>query len=93
MSSPHEAMAEAFDRYLLAIIKEGRKTVVDDDGNESTVPLMAADLNVIRQRLKDCGITSSATPASPIANIVAEMRRRSMSIEDMDGDEPAFRSA
>jgi len=93
MNGPHEAMADAFDRYLLSIIKEGRKTVVDDDGNESTTPLMAADLNVIRQRLKDCGITSTAAPASPIGNIVAEMKKRSIRIEDMDGDEPAFRSA
>lgn len=90
MTNPHEIMAAAFDEYLLRLVREGRKTVVDDDGNEAVVPLNAADLNVVRQRLKDCGITSTAAPASPIANIVAEMRKQKLRIEEMDGDEPAF---
>ena len=90
MSNPHDLMASAFDNYLLTLVREQRKTVVDDNGVEAQVPLSAADLNVIRQRLKDCGITSTAAPASPIANIVAEMRKRQLKIEDMDADEPAF---
>lgn len=90
MTNPQELMANAFDQYLLTLVKEQRKTVVDDDGHESQVPLTAADLNVIRQRLKDCGVTSLATPSSPIANIVSEMQKRRLSIESNDADEPAF---
>lgn len=90
MTNQHELMAHAFDQYLLTIVKEQRKTVVDDNGNEAQVPLTAADLNVIRQRLKDCGITSLATPTSPIANIVAEMKKRQLSIDPNDANEPAF---
>jgi len=70
-----EQMGDRFDEMLLSMLQEGRETM-DRDGNVVKVQPTSADLNVIRQRLKDCGITSVPTEESPIANIVAEMAKR-----------------
>jgi hypothetical protein len=59
---PLQAAAEAFDNLLLKIVTEGQ-TVVDDEGNVQKVDPTAAMMNVIRQRLKDAGI-SGASPQS-----------------------------
>ena len=64
-----ETMADEFDKQLLNVLKKGRQ-IMDKEGNVQQVEPTAADLNVIRQRLKDCGITSMATQGSPIGNIV-----------------------
>ena len=78
-----ETMADEFDKQLLNVLKKGRQ-IMDKDGNLETVEPSAADLNVIRQRLKDCGITSMATQGSPIGNIVEEMRKRKLRMPDLD---------
>jgi len=70
-----ENMGDRFDEMLLSMLEDGRETM-DRDGNIVKVQPTSADLNVIRQRLKDCGITSVPTEDSPIANIVAEMAKR-----------------
>jgi hypothetical protein len=51
--------AEAFDAILLKIVTEGQ-TVLDDEGNVQKIDPTAATLNVIRQRLKDAGISGTA---------------------------------
>ena len=78
-----EEMAGEFDKLLLSVLKQGRQ-IMDKEGNPQTVEASAADLNVIRQRLKDCGITSMATQGSPIGNIVEEMRKRKLKMPDLD---------
>jgi len=79
MSDVIRDMADQFDRALLKVLKDGR-TVVGSDGEEKVIDATAADLNVIRQRLKDCGMTVMAEESSPIKNIVDEMRRRQLRI-------------
>jgi hypothetical protein len=70
-----ENMGDRFDEMLLDMLQNGRETM-DRDGNLVRVQPTSADLNVIRQRLKDCGMTSVPVEDSPIANIVAEMAKR-----------------
>ena len=76
-------MSEIYDAHLLQVLEEGRE-VVNKDGDIERIKPTAADLNVIRQRLKDCGITSAPTATNPIGNIVAEMTRRGMQMPDLD---------
>ena len=83
-----EKMSDAFDSELLKILQEGRE-VVTKEGEVVKVGASAADLNVIRQRLKDCGITVGATTNNPVGNIVAEMQRRGMSLPELDGADDA----
>lgn len=80
-----ENMGDRFDEMLLSMLEEGRETM-DRDGNIVKVQPTSADLNVIRQRLKDCGITSVPTEDSPIANIVAEMAKRRLPELNDDSD-------
>jgi hypothetical protein len=80
-----ENMGDRFDEMLLNMLEEGRETM-DRDGNIVRVQPTSADLNVIRQRLKDCGITSVPTEDSPIANIVAEMAKRRLPELNDDSD-------
>ena len=88
MSDTLETMGNEFDSHLLGVLKKGRQ-VMDKDGNIQTIEASAADLNVIRQRLKDCGITSMATSGSPIGNIVEEMRKRNLKMPEVDNSEDA----
>ena len=83
-----ESMSDQFDQHLLSILQEGRE-IVTKDGEVQKVQPTAADLNVIRQRLKDCGITVGATTSNPIGNIVAEMQRRGMSLPELDQSDDA----
>lgn len=56
-----------FDRRLLELLKKGRPSispstglaVLDDNGEPVYTPASAADLSVIRGRLRDCGATES----------------------------------
>ena len=79
--SLHQDISELFDSALLDMLKNGRE-MVTEDGTRERVPISAADLNIIRQRLKDCGITAVATEENPIGNIVAEMKARGMTIHN-----------
>lgn len=88
MSSELEGMANLYDDYLLMLLKNGR-TVVNDNGDIVQVPLSASDLNVIRQRLKDCGITAIPTNSNPIGHIVEEMQRRGRKLPALDDSEDA----
>lgn len=83
-----EKMSEAFDQALLKILKDGRE-VINRDGDTARVEATAADLNVVRQRLKDCGITAMPTASNPIGNIVAEMQMRGLSMPEVDDGEDA----
>ncbi|MEE2887526.1 MAG: hypothetical protein VX951_08850 [Planctomycetota bacterium] len=78
-----ETLGDEFDRRLLKILREGRQ-VISREGDVQEVEASAADLNVIRQRLKDCGITAVPVEASPIGNIVAEMNKRRLRLSEMD---------
>jgi hypothetical protein len=80
-----EDMGDRFDEMLLDMLQNGRETM-DRDGNLVRVQPTSADLNVIRQRLKDCGMTSVPVEDSPIANIVAEMAKRRLPDLNDDSD-------
>ena len=81
-----EQLSELYDSALLELLRNGRE-IMDNDGNLVRVPVSAADLNVIRSRLRDCGITAAPTSNNPIGNIVEEMRRRGAKLPEIS-DEP-----
>ena len=74
-------ISSLFDEALLDMLRNGRETILED-GTRERGPMTAADLNIVRQRLKDCGVTAVATDDNPIGNIVAEMRARGMKINN-----------
>jgi len=86
MTNNLDDLAHLYDKQLLKILQEGRQTLTRE-GEVIRVEATAADLNVIRQRLKDCGITSTASVDSPVANIVEEWRKRGLNIPEMDATE------
>ena len=81
-------MSDAFDKALLDVLKNGRE-IMNKDGDTVRIQATAADFNVIRQRLKDCGITAVPTTANPIGNIVAEMQARGMQMPEISTDDDA----
>jgi hypothetical protein len=85
-----QQVAELFDKQLLHVLENGRE-VMTRDGDVVRVEPTAADLNVIRQRLKDCGVTSMVVDDSPIASIVENMRRQGLRLAnvDMESDDAA----
>lgn len=78
MSDILKQLSQHFDQALLDTLVNGRKTMTRE-GEEIVVDATAADLNVIRQRLKDCGITTQATDNNPLGSIIQEMKSRGMS--------------
>ena len=84
-----EKVSAMYDRHLLRILEEGREIVDTKTGEIKQVEATAADLNVIRQRLKDCGITASPTASNPIGNILTEMRNRNLKIGELDNTDDA----
>jgi hypothetical protein len=80
MEALHGLLAEHFSSLLTNGVK-----ALDKDGNEVVLPPRAADLNVIRQFLKDNGIDAqkSGDPAGadPFTNSSAE------SLPFLDADE------
>ena len=83
-----DKLSDMFDQTLLSVLKEGRE-IMNKEGETVKVQATAADLNVIRQRLKDCGITAVPTNANPIGNIVAEMKARGMKMPDLGTEDDA----
>ena len=79
-TTPLTQAADIYDELLLKIVREG-VPLTDAAGNPVLVdgkpvmgPPSAAMLNVIRGRLKDCGITSDASQSSsPIAKIATHL--------------------
>ena len=78
-----DTLGDEFDQRLLKVLRDGRE-VITREGEVVQAEASAADINVIRQRLKDCGITAVPVNASPIGNIVAEMAKRNMTLPDLD---------
>ena len=76
-----QQLSDQFDKALLEVLANGRK-IMDKEGNEQVVDATAADLNVIRQRLKDCGITTQATDQNPLGSIIQEMKLKGLSFND-----------
>ena len=84
-----EKVSSMYDKVLLSILQEGREIVDVKSGEIKQVQATAADLNVIRQRLKDCGITASPTSSNPIGNILTEMRNRNLKLGEIDESDDA----
>jgi S1-C subfamily serine protease len=66
-------LSDQLDNRLLDLIKNGRK-IMTKDGDLVQVEATAADLNIVRQRLKDCGISTNPTEENPIGAIINEMK-------------------
>tara|TARA_B100001059_G_scaffold183800_1_gene185260 strand:+ start:17237 stop:17491 length:255 start_codon:yes stop_codon:yes gene_type:complete len=81
-------MSDQFDKALLGLLNEGR-TIMNREGDSVKVEATAADLNVIRQRLKDCGISAMPTQSNPIGNIVKEMQARGLKMPEVSTDDDA----
>ena len=88
MMNELEKLSDLYDQHLLKVLVDGRE-IVTKDGELLKVEPTAADLNVIRQRLKDCCITSVPTANNPIGNIVAEMSRKGLKLPDLDNEDDA----
>ena len=87
---PLEQIAKIYDQTLLSMLQEGREIVDQKTGEIRQVQVTAADLNVIRQRLKDCGVTDVNASSSPIGSIIEEMNLRNLKLPDVDtGDDAA----
>ena len=87
---PLEQIAKIYDQTLLSMLQEGREIVDQKTGEIRQVQVTAADLNVIRQRLKDCGVTDVNASSSPIGSIIEEMKLRNLKLPDVDtGDDAA----
>ena len=87
---PLEQIAKIYDQTLLTMLQEGREIVDQKTGEIRQVQVTAADLNVIRQRLKDCGVTDVNASSSPIGSIIEEMKLRNLKLPDVDtGDDAA----
>lgn len=78
-----DTLGDEFDKRLLNVLRNGRQ-VITREGSVEQVEASAADLNVIRQRLKDCGITAVPVSNSPIGNIVDEIAKRNMRLSELD---------
>lgn len=90
MMDPLEQIAKIYDQTLLTMLEEGREIVDQKTGEIRQVQVTAADLNVIRQRLKDCGVTDVNASSSPIGSIIEEMKLRNLKLPDVDtGDDAA----
>ena len=72
-------IAEIFDKQLLELLKNGRR-VTDEKGNVHKEPLGPRDLQVIRQSLKDLGISAIAAADNPIGSLVDEMKAHGLKI-------------
>tara|TARA_Y100000310_G_scaffold247199_1_gene252743 strand:+ start:442 stop:717 length:276 start_codon:yes stop_codon:yes gene_type:complete len=83
MSDPQKQMSDLFDAMLVKLLKEGRETMTRD-GDMVRVEATAADLNVVRQRLKDCGITAIATDDNQVGDILKQMQQRGLKLVDLD---------
>ena len=85
-----DTLGDEFDKRLLRVLRNGRQVITREGGVEQ-VEASAADLNVIRQRLKDCGVTAVPVNSSPIGNIVDEIAKRNMRLSELDdSDDPAL---
>jgi len=81
MANESSELADGFDKLLLDMVKNGRPLVTPDgmplkDENTGQLvmqPLTAADMNVIRSRLKDCGSTRLLGTGSPLDEIEDEL--------------------
>ena len=81
--SDMQKLGDAFDRHLQEVLANGRE-IMNKDGETVRVQATAADLNVIRQRLKDCGITAIPTEENPIGSIITEMQQRGLRLDVPD---------
>lgn len=88
MTADLERMSDLYDEYLFGLLKQGRQTQTDS-GEMIQAELSASDLNVIRQRLKDCGVTALPTSSNPIGHIVEEMKKRGQSLPPIDDSDDA----
>lgn len=91
-------MAEDLDRYLSNLIKAGGKKVqtgVTEEGYAivETIALSAAELQAIRARLKDLGVSSTSTPGSAAgdlrANAMLHFKGRPIPALDIESDDAA----
>ena len=68
-------VSDGLDKRLLDLLNNGRE-IMTKDGELLRVEATAADLNIVRQRLKDCGVSATPTEENPIGNIIEEMKMR-----------------
>ena len=77
--SPIERLSDELDKSLLDVLVNGREIMTQD--GPVRMQASAADLNVVRQRLKDAGIAAIATEENPIGSLIREMQLRGVKIQ------------
>ena len=92
-------MSEALDKQLLHALENGLPAMTeeglvatDKNGDPIMVPPTATLLRVIKDRLKDLGITKQASDESPAAILAREAARRGLKLAAGNGGKmPAMR--
>ena len=84
-----EKMGGELDKELLRVLKEGR-TVVTKKGDVVEVEATAADLNVVRQRLRDLGMNADPARNKSILELQALAKKKVKDFPDLPqpSDEP-----
>ncbi len=77
--SPIEKLSDELDKALLDVLVNGREIMTQD--GPVRMQASAADLNVVRQRLKDAGVSAVATDENPIGSLIREMQSRGVNIQ------------
>lgn len=77
--SPIERLSDELDKALLDVLVNGREIMTPD--GPQRLQASAADLNVIRQRLKDAGVSAVATEENPIGSLIREMQSRGVKLQ------------
>jgi hypothetical protein len=72
---PMKLLSDEFDKRLIHILNNGRE-IMTKDGELLHVEATSADLNIIRQRLKDCGVSVAPTEENPVGSIIESMKAK-----------------
>ena len=81
----HDQLSNELDQTLLEVVKFGR-VVLDREGKVHKIPPTAADLNVVRQRLKDLNLSyvpGADSPAEQMRRVMADRHRLRLAGGDM----------
>lgn len=108
-ASIHDEMAAIADKELLSWVKNGKPIITEtgehaksESGKKLYRPLIAAEMRVVLDRLRQIGVQSPAMPGTPSGNLIDAARARGMKYEgrtvefpavDEDEDDYATRSS
>mgnify|MGYP000855393475 CR=1 FL=1 len=85
MDDTKKALSDGLDKALLDVLTNGQVVIDPATGNPVKVTPSAAMLNVIRGRLKDCGVTANpAAGNNPISDLMKRARETGLKLHRGD---------